>query len=147
MVKNENRKFRNSKFDLNDNFVNIQSQISQFLRFKMMTLFLKGPNFCTKFDPLNDFFKRRAFIILKRRNWKICEHSSFSNYRNYPLSTSMALFSVSIAKMAVWVVESFFIRSLKNSVNSSSSVNIFPGILKIFWKKKINFFTFFAWAV
>ena len=28
-------------------------------------VFSKGPNFCTKFDPLNDFFKRRASYHFK----------------------------------------------------------------------------------
>jgi len=34
-------------------------------------------NFCTKFDPLNDFFKPRVHIILKRRNLETGKHTSF----------------------------------------------------------------------
>ena len=43
-------------------------------------VFWKGPNFCTKFDPLNDFSNDQLHNILKHRNLLICEHSSFFNY-------------------------------------------------------------------
>ena len=32
---------------------------------KFDDVFLTGPNFCTKFDPLNDFFKQRASYHFK----------------------------------------------------------------------------------
>ena len=39
-------------------------------------VFYQGPNFCTKFDPLNDFFKRRTSYHFKAKeftkNLKIC---------------------------------------------------------------------------
>mgnify|MGYP000210372367 CR=1 FL=1 len=42
--------------------------------------FSKGPNFCTKFDPLNYFLYGKLYIILKSMNVKICEHSIFIIY-------------------------------------------------------------------
>jgi len=39
--------------------------------------FQQGQDFCTKFDPLNDFLYGMLHIILKPRNVKICEHSIF----------------------------------------------------------------------
>ena len=35
-----------------------------------VTLFFKGPNFCTKFYPLNDFLNGELHIILKSINVK-----------------------------------------------------------------------------
>jgi len=40
-------------------------------------VFSKGPNFCTKFDPLNDFSTDELHIIWKRKNIEICKHSIF----------------------------------------------------------------------
>ena len=49
--------------------------------FRKDVVFLTGSKHvnCTivKFDPLNDRSNDELHIILKRRNFKICEHSSF----------------------------------------------------------------------
>ena len=44
--------------------------------------FYKGPNFCTKFDPINDFFKRRTsyyFKALEFRNLQAFEFFQLLN--------------------------------------------------------------------
>jgi len=55
----------------------IQAEFTKYLKYFLLgnsyltfrgicdAVFLKAPNFCTKFDPLNDFFKRRASYHLK----------------------------------------------------------------------------------
>ena len=37
----------------------------KFIYNKYDAVFYKGPNLCTKFDPLNDFFKQRASYHFK----------------------------------------------------------------------------------
>ena len=54
----ENENFRKKFRDFNLNPQKISGKNSQWRRFL-------GPNFCTKFDPLNDFSVRRASYHLK----------------------------------------------------------------------------------
>ena len=42
--------------------------------------FQKGLNLCTKFEFINDLFKRRASYHFKDRYFEIFKHSSFLNY-------------------------------------------------------------------
>ena len=39
---------------------------------------VQGPNFCTKFDGLNEFLYGKLHIILKPRDVEMCDHSIFS---------------------------------------------------------------------
>ena len=49
---------------------------------KKKTLFLAGSNFCTKFDPQNDFFKHRASYHFKTQLRFLYKNKKKTNFRS-----------------------------------------------------------------
>ena len=53
----------------------------------------------SKLDPLNDFLNNELQIILKRRNWEICKHSSFQGPDNIIFSNDELHIILNITKI------------------------------------------------